>query len=158
MKKHKKSSKKKARDTENSALRVRVALRAVRWGGAAIGALSLPITHCQSSTQRILDFCFQFILARLGAWGNDRVVVSIVHGLEARDTGNWADPMAEADAPPFPPPQSPTNERGGRREQFRCFAVSGLWYPDFAAPAAKEGIIWEENRVRNVLREFQGHS
>ena len=36
------SSKKKPKDAENSALRVRVALRAVRWGGAAIGAVSLP--------------------------------------------------------------------------------------------------------------------
>ena len=39
------SSKKKPKDAENSALRVRVALRAVRWGGAAIGAVSLP-TMC----------------------------------------------------------------------------------------------------------------
>ena len=40
--KNKKSSKKKAKDPENSALRVRVALCAVRWGGVAIGTVSLP--------------------------------------------------------------------------------------------------------------------
>ena len=41
--KNKKSSKKKAKDAENSALRVRVALRAVRWSGAAIRAVPQPI-------------------------------------------------------------------------------------------------------------------
>ena len=40
---NKKSSKKKAKDAGISALRFRVALRAVRWGGAASGAVSLPI-------------------------------------------------------------------------------------------------------------------
>ena len=60
-KKKNNSSKKKPKDAENSALRVRVALRAVRWGGAAIGAVSLPTCtmateyrkRCENRVQRV---------------------------------------------------------------------------------------------------------